>query len=594
MRTTRARLKAGQSEASRNEMEKILQTQKMLRTRRLEENRERFKDGTLIDDDPNKHVQKLTSINCYREATDFSPNLRAGYCGVDESTNVVFIPFNMIHVPFHISTVRVCQYQQHDTGKTRYHTIRFAFHTPGSSGESEILPQLSGNRSVFLKEVAIKSDKGTHCQDLVKKVQDMQKKLKNKESQGPTAQISQLVPNRSPNKVLLRHLMVRYTGCPSRRSIGNLEAHMNGVRYTSAGGREMITINYSNVKHCIFQPCKSDLHTILHFNLKSPIIVNNKRQHDIQFYTEICAMVDDLQSRRRRMRDPDELAEEAKELHIQNKHNGDYKRFVEGMEQFSKDEMIVEVPIRKLAFRGVPKNENVLLMPTSRALLHLSTWPSFIVSLDEIEIVCLERVSHGLKNFDLTIVFKDHSICVAQSINACDVSAIDQIKRWLTECDIVWYESTLPLNWRQILKTIRQDPSGFYNELGGFGAFMADGDDGKTREDGGGDSDSDEEDELFKDDASESSDSDSGSSSSQSSQKEGGSSDSEGSGGAKDGDEEDGGAEESGDWDNMEKRAAEDDRKRREREQPGSDDENSGDEGSPSKIHKLAKKRRML
>mmetsp|Transcript_38800 Transcript_38800/g.153251 ORF Transcript_38800/g.153251 Transcript_38800/m.153251 type:complete len:103 (+) Transcript_38800:2943-3251(+) len=45
-------------------------------------------------------------------------------------------------------------------------------------------------------------------------------------------------------------------------------------------------------------------------------------------------------------------------------------------------------------------------MPTVSCIVSLVDWPPFILSLQNVELAYLERVSFSLKNFDLVFVFK--------------------------------------------------------------------------------------------------------------------------------------------------------------------------------------------
>lgn len=50
------------------------------------------------------------------------------------------------------------------------------------------------------------------------------------------------------------------------------------------------------------------------------------------------------------------------------------------------------------------------LLPEDRVVVHLSDFPPLVITLNEIEVVHLERVQFGLKNFDMVFVFSD--LCV--------------------------------------------------------------------------------------------------------------------------------------------------------------------------------------
>jgi nucleosome binding factor SPN SPT16 subunit len=100
-----------------------------------------------------------------------------------------------------------------------------------------------------------------------------------------------------------------------RKTIGNVELHQNGVRYASSKGQK-VDIPFSNMKHAFFQPCGQDeLIAIIHFSLKAPITLNNKKVTDIQFFKESGTAADDIDMKggRRRMNDLDELELEEKE-----------------------------------------------------------------------------------------------------------------------------------------------------------------------------------------------------------------------------------------------------------------------------------------
>jgi nucleosome binding factor SPN SPT16 subunit len=88
-----------------------------------------------------------------------------------------------------------------------------------------------------------------------------------------------------------------------------------------------------------------------------------------------------------------------------------------------------------------------------------------VVSLSEIEIVNLERVGFGTKNFDMAIVFKDFKKDVLR-IDSIPSASLDAIKEWLDTTDLKYYESRLNLNWRPILKTIIDDPQKFIDDGG--------------------------------------------------------------------------------------------------------------------------------
>jgi len=120
--------------------------------------------------------------------------------------------------------------------------------------------------------------------------------------------------------------------------------------------------------------------------------------------------------------------------------------------------------------------------------------PPFVLTLDQIELIHFERVSFHLKNFDMVFIFKDYTRKVVM-ITAIPMNQLDQVKEWLNSCDIKYTEGLQNFNWPKIMKTIVDDPEGFF-EQGGWDFLEPESDE----EGGGGDASelSDEEDDAYK------------------------------------------------------------------------------------------------
>lgn len=113
----------------------------------------------------------------------------------------------------------------------------------------------------------------------------------------------------------------------------------------------------------------------------------------------------------------------------------------------------------------MPHKASAFIVPTSSCLVELIEQPFVVITLNEIEIVNLERVGLGQKNFDMTIVFKDFKRDVFR-FDSIPSTSLDGIKEWLDTTDLKYYESRLNLNWRPILKTITDDPEKFIEDGG--------------------------------------------------------------------------------------------------------------------------------
>lgn len=211
--------------------------------------------------------------------------------------------------------------------------------------------------------------------------------------------------------------------------------------------------------------------TLLHFHLHHHIMVGNKKTKDVQFYVEVMDVVQTIGGSRRSAYDPDEIEEEQRERDRKNKINTEFSNFVNrvndlwGQPQFKGHDLEFDQPLRELGFHGVPHKSSAFIVPTSSCLVELIETPFVVITLSEIEIVNLERVGLGQKNFDMAIVFKDFKRDVMR-IDSIPSTSLDGIKEWLDTTDIKYYESRLNLNWRAILKTITDDPQSFIDEGG--------------------------------------------------------------------------------------------------------------------------------
>ncbi|KAI3990766.1 hypothetical protein MKX01_037902 [Papaver californicum] len=257
-------------------------------------------------------------------------------------------------------------------------------------------------------------------------------------------------------------------GGRDRKLSGTLEAHVNGFRYSTRKPYERVDIMYGNVKHAFFQPAEKEMITLVHFHLHDHIMVGTKKTKDVQLYIEVMDVVQTLGGGRRSNHDPDEIDEEQRERDRKNRINMDFSNFVNKVNdqpQFIGMDLEFDQPLRELGFHGVPYKASAFIVPTSSCLVELIETPFLVVSLNEIEIVNLERVGLGQKNFDMTIVFKDFKREVLR-IDSIPSTALDGIKEWLDTTDLKYYESRLNLNWKSILKTITDDPEKFIKDGG--------------------------------------------------------------------------------------------------------------------------------
>nr|XP_033780947.1 FACT complex subunit SPT16 [Geotrypetes seraphini] len=488
------------TERTRNEMtaeEKRRAHQKELATQLNEEAKRR-----LTEQKGEQQIQKARKSNVsYRNASLMpkEPEIREMKIYIDKKYETVIMPVFGIATPFHIATIKNISMSVEGD----YTYLRINFFCPGSAlgrNEGSIFPNPD---ATFVKEITYRASNlktpgepmvpSLNLQNAFRIIKEVQKRYKTreaeeKEKEGIVKQDS-LVINLNRSNPKLKDLYIR-PNIAQKRMQGSLEAHVNGFRFTSVRG-DKVDILYNNIKHAVFQPCDGEMIIVLHFHLRNAIMFGKKRHTDVQFYTEVGEITTDL-GKHQHMHDRDDLYAEQMEREMRHKLKTAFKNFIEKVETLTKEELEFEVPFRELGFNGAPYRSTCLLQPTSSALVNTTEWPPFVVTLDEVELVHFERVQFHLKNFDMVIVYKDYSKKVTM-INAIPIASLDPIKEWLNSCDLKYTEGVQSLNWTKIMKTIVDDPEGFF-EQGGWSFLEPEGEGSDAEDDG---SESELEDETF-------------------------------------------------------------------------------------------------
>lgn len=388
---------------------------------------------------------------------------------VDARNAAVLLPIRGLLVPFHITTVK--NVTVHTEGQGAY--IHLQFNVPGSAFGTQYLPAQKYPNLTFLREATFRSTDARHANQLMQHVKTLRKQVLDREKEKTEREnlVTQETLKVSTGRLFrLPDLYIKPTfGGRGRRSSGTLEAHSNGFRYRNPKG-EVCDVIYSNIKHAFFQAAEKEAVVILHFRLHNPIIINKKKTEDVQFYREVVDMSQALDGRRTNAYDPDEIDEEQRDRQKRNRANKEFQEFTRRVQELWERtrknlELEFDIPYKELAFQGVPYKESVNVMPSVGCLVSLVEQPFFVLTLDEVEIVNLERVGFGLKNFDMTIVFKDFSKDVHR-VDAIPTTSLESIKEWLNGMGIKYYESKMNLAWKPILKTIVDDPQKFIEEGG--------------------------------------------------------------------------------------------------------------------------------
>ncbi|KAI9126122.1 hypothetical protein K1719_003540 [Acacia pycnantha] len=465
-------LRSDNHEISKEELRR--QHQAELARQKNEETARRLAGGGSEGGDNRAAVKTSADLVAYKNINDLPPP-REMMIQIDQKHEAILLPINGSMVPFHVAFIRTVSSQQ-DTNRNCY--IRIIFNVPGTPFSPHDANSMKFPGSIYLKEASFRSKDSRHISEVVQSIKTLRRQVVARESERAeratlvTQEKLQLANNRF-KPIRLPDLWIRpLFGGRGRKIPGTLEAHVNGFRYSTTRQDERVDVMFANIKHAFFQPAENEMITLLHFHLHNHIMVGNKKTKDVQFYVEVMEMVQNVGGGKRSAYDPDELEEEQRERDRKNKINVEFQSFVNrvndlwGQPQFSRLDLEFDQPLRELGFTGVPHKSSVFIVPTSACLVELIETPFLVVTLGEIEIVNLERVGLGQKNFDMTIVFKDFKRDVLR-IDSVPSTALDGIKEWLDTTDIKYYESRLNLNWRQILKTITDDPQSFI-EGGGW------------------------------------------------------------------------------------------------------------------------------
>ncbi|XVF41716.1 hypothetical protein PTKIN_Ptkin01aG0302400 [Pterospermum kingtungense] len=464
-------LRSDNHEMSKEELRR--QHQAELARQKNEETARRLAGGGAVAADSRGTVRTVGDLIAYKNVNDLPPP-RDLMIQVDQKNEAILLPIYGSMVPFHVATVKSVSSQQ-DSNRTSY--IRIIFNVPGTPFSPHDANSLKFQGSIYLKEVSFRSKDSRHIIEVVQQIKTLRRQVNSRESERAeratlvTQERLQLASAKF-KPIKLYDLWIRPAfGGRGRKLTGSLEAHTNGFRYSTSRPDERVDVMYGNIKHAFFQPAEREMITLVHFHLHNHIMVGNKKTKDVQFYIEVMDVVQTLGGGKRSAYDPDEMEEEQRERDRKNKINMDFQNFVNrvndlwGQSQFKALDLEFDQPMRELGFHGVPHKASAFIVPTSNCLVELIETPFVVITLSEIEIVNLERVGLGQKNFDMTIVFKDFKRDVLR-IDSIPSTSLDGIKEWLNTTDLKYYESRLNLNWRPILKTITDDPEKFIEDGG--------------------------------------------------------------------------------------------------------------------------------
>ena len=459
------------------------QHQKDLHKKKQQEGTERFAQDTgAMNGAEEKKFKKFES---YKRDNQLPLRVKDLVICVDERSQTLVLPIMGRPVPFHVNTIKNAS--KTDEGGFTY--LRINFLSPGQGvGRKDDQP-FEDPSAHFVRSLTFRSKDQDRMDEITKQITELKKSTVRREQEKKeledVVEQDKLVEIRNRRPHRMEPVFIR-PGLEGKRLPGSIEIHQNGMRYNHPGNAK-VDVLFSNVKHLFFQPCDHELIVIIHVHLVNPILVGKKKTKDVQFYREATEMAfDETGNRKRKHRygDEEEFEAEQEERRRRAQLNREFKLFAERISDAGRAESLsVDIPFRELGFNGVPSRSSVLVQPTTDCLVQLTEPPFLVITLSDIEVVHLERVQFGLKNFDMVAVLRDFQKPPIH-INTIPVESLDGVKDWLDSVDIPFSEGPLNLNWATIMKTVTADPHGFFEDGGwSFLDTNSDNEEGDDEED---------------------------------------------------------------------------------------------------------------
>lgn len=395
-------------------------------------------------------------------STDKVPKsiLKKNRIAVDPERATILLPINGVHIPFHIASIKSIS----ASDELNHVYLRINFNTQGINFGKKYEPAVKYPEAAFIKEISYRSKDGRNINHIVSVIKEVRKRMKQiekeKQQRSTLVQQDKLKIIKGAYIPRIRDIYIR-PNINGKKTSGILEAHVNGLRFTSEKGAK-VYINYSNVKHAFYQKAEHDTIVLIHFHLFDGIMIGKQQQKDIQFFTEVMEEFDHLSGRgQRHQSDLDAIKEEKKQIILKEKLNKEFRDFAKRVEEKSLENdtpIEFEIPYRDLEFVGAPNRSAVKLCPTTNCLVNLSEYPFFVLSLDDIEIAVFERIRFGLKQFDLVLVPKDYSKGL-KIISSIPMKKFDLLKDWLLQIEIPYFEIPHSLMWDDMFQHIKSLPS---------------------------------------------------------------------------------------------------------------------------------------
>lgn len=465
-RSSRSKEEKMAQELSANQRQ---QKQQELMRKKIAEAQKRL-EKMEAGEEEEEEEEEVADLEAYKSPAEYPRDVQPNLLRVDFDNECLIVPINGQPVPFHISMIK--NINMPDPDRATY--LRINFYGNGMSLGKDVpkntvgLVGKYGDRVCFIKELTFRSLSTKNLGQIHMQFQELRKRVRAREQKAEQEKDlvvqSKLIRIKDQRVPKLQDVTMRPT-ITGRKCNGTLEAHQNGVRFTSTK-HEVLDILYDNIKHAIYQPC--DVKTsmvIVHFHLKDFIMVGKKKQKDIQFLTEVVDSSLSLDASKRSAYDPDEIDEEQREREMRRRLNAAFKDFCLKLEKVASHydhTLNVDVPFVKSAFEANVHREMVRLMPTTHCLVNLTEVPNFCQTISDIEHVHFERAGFTTKAFDIVLIFKDWNV-TPKTLTAIDIKYMDIVQEWLNLVEITYTIGSQPMNWAEVMAAVKEDDRFWYD-----------------------------------------------------------------------------------------------------------------------------------
>jgi nucleosome binding factor SPN SPT16 subunit len=232
------------------------------------------------DGDENDQAEELEA---YKRTRDYPDNVQPNQVKVDMASQCVLLPICGNPVPFHISTIK--NVVMPDSIGDSASLLRINFFSAGMAIGKDApknmvkIVQKYAPYASFIREMTFRSLDGQNLTQAFRQMSELKKRARQKElreqEEADLVVQEKLIRTRNEKVPRLADLTMRPV-IAGRKTIGNLEAHTNGLRFISTRN-EVVEIMYANIKYAIYQPCESEVMVLVHFHLKNPIMVGKKK-----------------------------------------------------------------------------------------------------------------------------------------------------------------------------------------------------------------------------------------------------------------------------------------------------------------------------